>query len=66
MIDLPKHGSPMDRGSADRYYGRPYEPHWFPNGTAYHPRITVELMSEKQIAEYRYGWEHEVDRKDWG
>ena len=23
-----KHGSPEDRGSADRYYGRRYNPHW--------------------------------------
>ena len=27
------HGSPKDRGSADRYYGRPFEPHWYPQGT---------------------------------
>jgi len=27
---LPKHGSPQDRGSADRYYGRPYDPHFYP------------------------------------
>ena len=28
-----KHGSPYDRGSADRYYGRGSEPHYYPHGT---------------------------------
>ena len=28
-----KNGSPRDRGSADRYYGRPYDPHYYPYGT---------------------------------
>ena len=26
--DLPRHGGPQDRGSADAYYGRPYDPHY--------------------------------------
>ena len=30
---LPVHGSPQDRGSADRYYHRPFDPHWWPQGT---------------------------------
>jgi hypothetical protein len=64
--NIPKHGSPQDRGSADRYYGRPYEPHWYPEGTGKGTRITEELMSNEQIEEYKYGWENEEDRKDWG
>lgn len=60
------HGSPQDRGSADRYYGRAYEPHWYPNGTGKGPRIPEELMTGDQIAEYAYGYENEKDRKDWG
>ena len=60
------HGSPQDRGSADSYYGRRYEPHWYPNGTGKGVRITEELMTDNQIAEYKYGYQKEEDRKDWG
>ena len=63
---LPKHGSPQDRGSADRYYGRSFCPHWYPNGTGKGTKITEELMSDEQIAEYKYGYDNEEDRKDWG
>ena len=64
--NLPEHGSPQDRGSADRYYGRPYKPHWYPAGTYKGDCITEEDMTPAQIEEYRYGWENEEDRKDWG
>ena len=63
---LPKHGSPQDRGSADRYYGRPYAPHWYPDGTYKCTPIPQELMTNEQIEEYKYGYENEEDRKDWG
>ena len=63
---LPKHGSPQDRGSADRYYGRPYNPHWYPSGTHKGKRVNRDEMSSEEIAEYDYGWENEQDRKDWG
>lgn len=63
---LPKHGSPQDRGSADRYYGRQYSPHYYPEGTYVGSRIGVEDMTPAQIVEYNYGWENEDDRKDWG
>jgi len=63
--DLPVHGSPQDRGSADRYYGRPYDPHWYPMGTGKGERIESIFMSEAQMEEYRYGWDNEEDRKVW-
>ena len=63
---LPKHGSPQDRGSADRYYQRPYEPHWWPNGTGKGEMVQQSEMTESQIEEYHYGWANEDDRKDWG
>ena len=66
IVDFPEHGSPQDRGSADRYYGRSYKPHWYPNGTYKGDAITENEMTESQIAEYRYGFENEEDRKDWG
>lgn len=61
-----KHGSPMDRGSADRYYGRPYHPHYYPNGTGYHPKVEGFRLSIQQIQEYNFGYDNEQDRKDWG
>ena len=63
---LPVHGSPQDRGSADRYYQRSYAPHYWPEGTGKGTSIPEELMSKSQIEEYHYGWMNEEDRKDWG
>lgn len=62
----PKHGSPQDRGSADAYYGRPYDPHWWPDGTGFGTRIEREDMTPEQLKEYEYGFMNEDDRKDWG
>ena len=39
---MNKHGSPTDRGSADRYYGRPYDPHWYPEGTGNGKRVELK------------------------
>lgn len=66
MIDKPKHGSPMDRGSADRYYGRPYNPHWYPEGTGKGSRVELQDMTAEEIVAYTKGYNEEEDRKDWG
>ena len=66
MIDKPKHGRPMDRGSADRYYGRPYNPHWYPEGTGKGSRIELRDMSADEIVAYTKGYNEEENRKDWG
>ena len=64
--ELPVNGSPQDRGSADAYYGRRYDPHWYPDGTYKGKRITKEEMTEEEIDAYNYGFDNEWDRKDWG
>lgn len=64
--ELPIHGSPQDRGSADRYYGRDFDPHWWPNGTGKGDRVEMACMSAEEITEYTYGYNNEEDRKDWG
>lgn len=64
--DIPKHGSPQDRGSADAYYGRRPEPHWWPEGTGHGTRIEKADMTVEQIRQYWYGYDNENDRKDWG
>ncbi len=60
------HGSPMDRGSADRYYGRKYDPHWWPEGTGKGSKIELKDMSVEEICAYTKGFNEEEDRKDWG
>ena len=60
------HGSPRDRGSADRYYGRPFNPHWYPEGTGKGSRVELQDMSADEIVAYTKGFNEEEDRKDWG
>ena len=54
--------SPYDRGSADAYYWRRPDPHWYPEGMATGPRVTD--MTEEQVAEYYRGHEQEEDREE--
>jgi hypothetical protein len=58
-----RHGGPYDRGAADQYYCRPYDPHYFVGATYASPRIEAKDMTEQEIAEYKAGWEEEEDRK---
>lgn len=64
-----RHGSPYDRGSADAYYGRPRDPHYWPQGTYNGERVEARDMTTGQIAEYDRGYKEQVasgDVKDWG
>ncbi len=61
------HGSPHDRGKADYYYGRGFQPHYFEGATHATPRITD--LTPEELAEYRIGYEEAElygDRKEWG
>lgn len=60
------HGSPEDRGSADYYYHRNREPHYWPEGTGNGTKVEKQDMTEEQIALYNKGYDEETDRKDWG
>jgi len=66
VCDLPPHGSPADRGSADRYYGRLPKPHFYPNGTYKGERVTPPVMTPEQVKEYFNAYHEETERKDWG
>jgi len=60
------HGSLFDRGSADSYYGRPHDPHYYPQGTG--RGVKVVDLNPAEIAEYMAGYEHNEksgDRKDY-
>ena len=61
-----RHGSPYDRGGADRYYGRPYNPHFFAGDTYSTDMFDRHSMTDQEIEEYRQGWNDMTDRKDWG
>jgi len=61
-----RHGSPYDRGSADAYYGRPFDPHYFVGHTYASDRVSMDKMTADEIAEYAMGYHQEKDRKDFG
>ena len=62
------HGSPFDRGSADSYYGRAQDPHWYPKGTGVGTRVEAKDMSLAEMREYFRGYEYNEacgDKKIW-
>ena len=67
VIDT-QHGSPYDRGSADSYYGRQRQPHFYPNGTYNEPRISGKDMTPDEVVAYHAGYddnEESGDKKDY-
>jgi hypothetical protein len=63
-----QHGSPYDRGSADSYYGRPFDPHYWPKGTYNGDRTEMAQMTAQEITAYSAGYrdnEESGDRKEW-
>jgi len=56
QFDRKRHGGLFDRGSADSYYSRPQDPHWYPEGSYNGNRI--DQLNEHEIDEYMAGYEH--------
>ncbi len=50
-----RHGGPWDRGSADSYYRRGFNPHYYVGGTYGSER--VENLNEEKLEAYRAGYE---------
>jgi hypothetical protein len=66
QFDRERHGSLFDRGSADSYYGRYAQPHWFPQGSYQGDPVTK--LTQAEIDEYLTGYEwNELhgDKKSW-
>lgn len=66
QFDRKRHGSLYDRGSADSYYDRQRNPHWWTEGTGRGRQITD--LTADEIAEYMagYDWNEKFgDKKDW-
>jgi hypothetical protein len=62
------HGSPFDRGSADSWYSRPQQPHWYPEGSYRGDRVESKDMSLQQMREYFRGYEYNEQfggKKSW-
>lgn len=63
-----RHGGPYDRGQADSYYGREYNPHYFVGDTYNSPKIELAQMTPAEIVAYTAGYrdnEANGDRKEW-
>lgn len=64
-----EHGEPFDRGAADSYYGRSFDPHWYPQGSYNGEKIVESEMSDDEVQAYRDGYDYNEtfgDKKDWG
>ncbi len=63
------HGFQTDRGSADSYYRRGSNPHYYPNATHKGTLIEKENMTNAEIQSYVRGYlenENDGNFKDWG
>jgi len=64
-----RHGGPFDRGGADYFYGRGYNPHFYKGGTYTSDRVEMDDMTLAEITAYNVGYneaEKSGDQKDWG
>jgi hypothetical protein len=59
------HGAAYDRGSADRYYGRRFAPHYYRGATGSSERVESADMTPEERDAYKRGWNEETDRKEW-
>jgi hypothetical protein len=53
-----RHGGPFDRGSADSWYNREREPHYYVGETGMSTRLEEVDMSEKEVADYNAGYDY--------
>lgn len=63
--EFTRHGGAYDRGSADKYYGRGFNPHYYTGASFQSQLIEEEDMSEEEIAAYTAGYDEETGKKDW-
>ena len=63
-----RHGGAYDRGQADSYYGREYNPHYFVGDSYNSPKIELAQMTAHEIVAYTAGYrdnEANGNKKDW-
>lgn len=64
-----RHGGPFDRGAADSYYHRSYNPHYYKGATATSEMVSLADMTAEEITAYTAGYNYNErfgDKKDWG
>ena len=59
-----RHGGPYDRGMADKYYGRPYCPHYYVGATYSTDRVDLKDMTAQEILAYTIGFEDCEETKE--
>lgn len=63
-----RHGGPFDRGSADSFYGRGSNPHYFKGDTYNSEKVELDQMTPDELEAYTAGYEwNELygDKKNW-
>jgi hypothetical protein len=63
-----RHGGPYDRGSADSYYGREFNPHYFVGDSYNSAKIDLAQMTAEEITAYTAGYrdnETNGSKKEW-
>ena len=63
-----RHGGPYDRGTADSYYMREFNPHYYVGDTYKSPKIEMAQMTAAEIVAYTAGYtnnEANGDHKEW-
>ena len=60
-----RHGGPYDRGMADSYYRRGYNPHYYLGDTGNSPRVTLKDMTPDEIVAYTAGYNDNEDDGDF-
>jgi len=63
-----RHGGAFDRGSADAYYRRPFQPHMYSGATGSSQLIPEHQMRTDEIAAYRAGYDEQMEmgiHKEW-
>ena len=74
-IEVPKdklydtrHGGPWDRGWADAYYCRVWQPHYYLGDTQFSAKVELQDMTAEEIVAYTAGF-NEAERdgfvKEW-
>ena len=53
-----RHGGPWDRGSADSWYDRPREPHYYVGDTSMSELVEESAMTAEEIATYNAGYDY--------
>lgn len=63
-----RHGGPYDRGSADAYYRRGKNPHYYVGDSYASELVTEENMTQEELEDYELGYmeqEKSGDFKEW-